>query len=385
MIMSNSSSNRGETNDASEKQNGPDETTPLTSEAPKRSLQSAIITCIICTIMILLSVLLINVNKFIMGMNRFPYSMPLIVFQMVLCTLLSGSLFACKPSSFPALTDPATKIHVDVKFITTMFLPIAVFFSVGLVLGNAAYSHLGLAFIQMLKECNIVCVYILSVITRSEMLSMRSIQVIMLSIVGMSLTIHGERRFTLIGFLLQIGAVVCESLRITFQSMLLKGRKFDPLSYVLISSPISGMIVLSSALLSMLVPNKSGGFALPHVYEVVHWAPWLILSGVVAFCLNISIAAVMYRVGGMSYLICQLVKDVAAVVIGIFLLHEAVSGIQFIGFGLQLLAVLSWSLLKSFPEIFEEKGLIHGLVACGRLLIWPSEVETLQASPKSKV
>merc|ERR1719454_1874968 len=96
---------------------------------------------------------------------RFPHAIPLVLTHMIVCTVLTLLLRMVTPSLFPSLTDPDTRIEVDRKFMLKGVLPIGACFASSLVLGNMAYSYLGVAFIQMIKESNLVWVYILCIIS----------------------------------------------------------------------------------------------------------------------------------------------------------------------------------------------------------------------------
>merc|ERR1740121_251754 len=170
--------------------------------------------------------------------DRFPYAVPLTCLQQAFCTLLAAALLCVQPSLFPSLTDEAQKVKVDARFVLTGSLPIGALFATSLVLTNLAYEHLSVAFLQMMKEANIVLVYLLSLLAALEVFSWRHVQVIIFAIFAASLTIKGELNFSLDGFLIQLTGGICECARIVLQSVLLSGKKLDALSYVLIISPI---------------------------------------------------------------------------------------------------------------------------------------------------
>jgi len=314
--------------------------------------------------MITFSVSLINFNNWLMKPTRFPHALLIVLIQMGICTSLALLFFMLKPSVFPALTDPDTKIDLNLSFYLKTILPIASVFTVNIILSNVVYAHLGMAFIQMIKETNVIWVYVLSVFCALEKLSMRAFQVISIAIVAMALTMRGELNFHFFGFMLQICAVLCDAVRVVLQSVQLYGKRVDPLSYVLLMSPSCGVLVICALLVISAIPSGVVGpdLALPAVSEVLHWAPWLVADSILAFVLNISIAMVIQDNGPLSYIMCGIMKDVVAVVVSVTILHERVSILQGCGFGLQLFAVLTWFLFKADPQKFES-GIVNGLIA----------------------
>mmetsp|Transcript_3602 Transcript_3602/g.7880 ORF Transcript_3602/g.7880 Transcript_3602/m.7880 type:complete len:376 (-) Transcript_3602:73-1200(-) len=333
---------------------------------------------VICSLMVISSVGLINFNKWLMTYGRFPHAMPLVLIHMIVCTLLAMILRVVKPSLFPALSGGGLT-GLGLKFYVQGALPIALVFALSMVLSNMVYSHLGMAFIQMIKESNLVWVYIISVICAFERLRFSSITVVCLGIVGMSLTIHGEAHFSLVGFILQLAAILCEATRIILQGLLLQGKKLDPLSYVLTTSPFCGALLVIVLAISAPIGNKPEDMELPLWSEVWKWAPLLLADAVLAFFLNVSIALVLKYTSPMSYVMCQLVKDCLAVAVSIIILGEAVGALQYVGFFIELFAACTWSLMKNNPAEFEE-----GLVAGFRAILFGIKQTPMAAAPIEK-
>mmetsp|Transcript_3603 Transcript_3603/g.7882 ORF Transcript_3603/g.7882 Transcript_3603/m.7882 type:complete len:373 (+) Transcript_3603:88-1206(+) len=306
----------------------------------------------LCFIMIVFSVSLINFNKWLMDYGRFPHAIPLVLIHMIICTVLALMLLKVKPSLFPALTDPDKDIGLDMKFYVTGALPVAIVFMGGLVLGNMVYSHLGMAFVQMIKQSNVVWIYFMSILCGMEQLKRHTFLVILFAIVGTSFTIKGETNFSAVGFFLQVGALCCETARIVIQGILLQGKKLDPLSYVLITSPLSAVLLVIVLCISVPIADKPRDMELPHWSELRQYAPLLVADAILAFCLNVSIALVIKYTSPISYVMCQLAKDVVAVILSVQI-GETVAPMQALGFMIQLLCVGMWSLMRSNPAEFE--------------------------------
>merc|ERR1719362_1683362 len=106
---------------------------------------------------------LIKYNKFLMSRERFPYAVNLTFGHMV-----SGSIFLLFlrklfPSAFPSLEPDSTQ-PVNWRLLTRGALPIATCLCGTLVFSNVAYMHISVAFIQMMKEVNVVVVYLFSLV-----------------------------------------------------------------------------------------------------------------------------------------------------------------------------------------------------------------------------
>lgn len=304
---------------------------------------------------------LIAFNKYLMTEGNFPFAVPIVMMHMLFCSFFTGVLFLVRPSLFPSLTDPDRKVNIDKDLILYGALPIAVFFSITLVLSNVAYLHSSVAFLQMMKEANLVLVYVFSLVAVLERFSWRSVRILIFVIIGTTLTIHGELNFSMHGFLIQASSQVFECMKIVLQAMMLTGRtKLDVLSYVLIVSPLClALLSVAFGALCMLRPNEN--LAVPGWSDIEAWWPFLLANASVAFLLNVAVAMFMKASSAVAYILAGIFKDAMIVLTGFFLLHEHISHLQFVGFGMQLIGILVWSLVKVAPDKFED-GVVNGLV-----------------------
>lgn len=336
----------------------------LPKETPSSQWLQLVRTIFLGTLVISLSVGLININSYLMKPGRFPFAGSLVLVHMVFCSFSAAVLFAAKPSLFPSMTDPMKQVTLGTGFFLQKSLPVALSFSGSLVLTNMAYIHLSIAFLQMLKEANVVLVYIFSILVSLEAFTQKQAGLIGIIILATTLTIRGEVHFSTVGFFIQSGAILCECVRITLQGLLMSGggKKLDPLSYVLLISPVCTVILGTGLYVFARVPPAfaGAGMQLPQAADFQAWWHLLLLDSAIAFGLNVSIATLITYTSPMAYVLCQILKDITAVLTGIVVWKETVSRVQAFGFMLQILAVLTWSLLKTFPNQFEG-GLLLGL------------------------
>jgi len=297
---------------------------------------------------------LIAFNKYLINVDRFPFAISLVLIHAVFCSLCTGVLYLCKPSLFPSLTDPAKKVTVDASLILKGALPIAALFSAQLVLSNTAYLHLSVAFLQMMKEANLVLVYVFSLIAALEKFSWRSVSILVFIIFATTLTIHGEVNFSWTGFMIQGIGQIFECAKIVLQAMLLTsaGRKLDALTYVMLVMPLCAVILGTGMGILMIFPHAH--FATPEWHHLVEWWPLLLLNACVAFILNVVIALFVKHSSAIAFILAGIVKDAMIVAAGAFFFREVITIIQGFGFLLQLVAILVWSLIKTFPDRFEE-------------------------------
>lgn len=94
-------------------------------------------------------------------------------------------------------------------------VPVGALFACVLWLGNAAYLHLSVSFIQMLKASMPVAVFFVGVLMKTESYSHLTAFNMLIVGTGIAIASWGELNFVLVGVLLQAGSIACESLRIT--------------------------------------------------------------------------------------------------------------------------------------------------------------------------
>lgn len=311
---------------------------------------------------------LIAYNKYLMDMDRFPYAICLVLLHAIFCSVCSGVLYLLRPSLFPSLTDPAQKVTVDSSLILTGALPIALFFSAQLVLSNTAYLHSSVAFLQMMKEANLVLVYVFSLIAALERFSWRSVSILAFIIFATTLTIHGEVNFSWTGFAIQGMGQLFECCKIVLQAMLLTsaGRKLDALTYVMLVMPLCAVILAGGICVLTAFPHEH--FLVPDWHHLEQWWPHLLANACIAFLLNVIIALFIKQASAVAFILAGIVKDAMIVATAVVALREVVSLLQTVGFVLQLMGILVWSVIKTFPDRFE-----HSVAEGFMSFIFPSE------------
>lgn len=297
---------------------------------------------------------LIAFNKFLMSEERFPYALFLGLVHMSCSFGLNLVLLRCHPALYPSLTHPLKKVHLDAGFVVRLLLPIVGCFSAQLVLNNVAFMHSSVSFLQMMKESNVVLVYLFSLALALESFSCRRALVLLLIIGATFLTIRGEFRLSRIGLTVQGVSIVCESMKLTLQSYTLSstGKKLDALTYVMVIAPLVFLLLaITTAALGLLWPSCPEALRIPPWQKIVEYKVLLIANGFVAFAMNVSHALFIKNSSAITFILVGIIlKDVMIVLWGALFLGEPLSRLQGLGFALQLVGIVVWSLLKIFQE-----------------------------------
>eukprot|EP00930_Biecheleria_cincta_P054938 TRINITY_DN41311_c0_g1_i1.p1 TRINITY_DN41311_c0_g1~~TRINITY_DN41311_c0_g1_i1.p1 ORF type:complete len:385 (+),score=52.00 TRINITY_DN41311_c0_g1_i1:103-1257(+) len=309
---------------------------------------------------IIASSVLINYNKYLMHQDRFPFPMALVMLHNFTGTLFALVLLKLWPSLFPALTEPSQMVTLDRSFIFGKAGPVAFCFAGSLVLSNTAYRYANVAFLQMIKQTNVVTVYLISLVVGTEVFKLNLLLVLISIMLATACTIRGELNFSMLGLMVQGACGIVESTKIVIQGVLLagKGQKLDPLTFVLVISPLCFCCL--SVIVGVHVVHPLFFVQLPTWSNFVA-CKWLLIGNVVvAFSLNLIIANFLKRGSPLSFTCTNLIKDAMIVIASSAVLGEAVSKGQSAAFCCQLFLIGLWSLMKSFPDYFQD-GVFLGL------------------------
>lgn len=319
---------------------------------PQPSWKEWILCLTLPFLMMFLSISLIQINQHLMKEDHFPYPFALVIAHCVFCSLFALILLRFQPQMFPALTDPDLKVELSAKYMTTAILPIAVCFAVSLVGSNLAYRYCTVAFLQMVKEANIISIYVMALMAGIDTFSWTQASILLVMLTATWSCVEGELNFSLFGFLTQMISSLCECAKTIFQALVLsgKGQKLDPLSSVLVVMPVCGLILFAVLLFNSFVLG-SGFAAVPSVEEVYLWHRLLMCSTLNAFALNVTVAMFLKYLGPVIYILFGNIKDVLVVCMATYIIRETVSLWQVIGFTTQVACVFSWTSYKQYGTI----------------------------------
>jgi len=298
---------------------------------------------------IALSTTMIESNKWLMHSSRFPYPFTLTAMHMSMSFKLANIVRFFHPQAFPAFeTLQITKGYC------LKFLALGVPFACSIVCGNWAYKYVSVAFLQIMKESNIVTIFFFSVLAGIEVFRGHAVALLGLIFFGAAMGVHGEMHFVWMGFLLQVCSSFSECAKIIVQSFLMSGEsKLDPMSLVFFMAPACFLSVLGP--LYYFEGHELGEIG-GRVREL--W-PYLTVNASLAFVLNATVAQCIKQLSSIGFLLCGIVKDIAIIIVSTWYMGESLTHLQQLGFTMALSGVASYTLYKQNLECFDE-GLRQG-------------------------
>jgi drug/metabolite transporter (DMT)-like permease len=162
-------------------------------------------------------------NKHILTGYKFPYPATLVLIHMLFASA------CCTTAKVLGLVDIP---QLALRQWLTQILPVGLCFAVSLVLGNAAYLYISVAFVQMLKASTPVVVLLCSFAFGLEKPTFKLAGFIVLISAGISTACANEIDVSVIGVAVQMSAVGAEALRLCLVNMLLvsKGLRLSSLA-----------------------------------------------------------------------------------------------------------------------------------------------------------
>ncbi|CAK0851066.1 unnamed protein product [Prorocentrum cordatum] len=295
----------------------------------------------LCALYIFLSGGLINFNKYLMHKGRFPHPMFLTAVHMLASLILTSLTLLVRPSLMPGVEKCKGKMFQ--LYNSACLAPIGMLFAIMLYGSNKAYLYCSVAFLQFMKEANVVLVFLFSAMCGLQFINRQRVFVIAWVILGSTLCVSGELNFVFIGFMIQGLSQFAECMRAVIAEIVLSGNDFklDPMSYTMFVAPVCLLVlVIGNALI----------WEQAVLDDLAVWWPYLIPNACIAFCLNVTIAQVIKETSAVGFIITGVVKDIALVVFSSVVFHDLITMKQWLSFTVTLSGVFFWSFMKINPN-----------------------------------
>jgi len=267
----------------------------------------------------------ITYNKFLLSVAGFPYPIALTLWHMFFCSTIA---FAIVRSGWVRSVDMSFETYV------AAIVPIGGCYAVALWIGNAAYLHLSVSFIQMLKALMPVAVFLAGSVMGTESFGVTKLANMVIIAVGVAIASFGELNFNVFGVALQLGSIIAESIRLTLVQLLLQSRglKLNPITTLYYVSPCCFVFLLVPFFGLELLPLANDA-------RVVINPFYMITNASVAFCLNMAVFLLIGKTSALTMNVAGVVKDWALIAVSVFVFGDPVSSVNLGGYLVAFLAV----------------------------------------------
>jgi len=206
-----------------------------------------------------------------------------------------------------------------------------------------AYLYITVAFIQMIKASTPVVVLIFSFGFGLEKPNARLCFYICLITAGVTTSCVAQVSVSYVGVALQMGALVCEAMRLCLVNVLLvsKGVKLSSLASLYFIAP--------TCLLCLLLPwahlEAPAIFADPHVFGRTGYLT-LLANSSIAFCLNIATMALIKHTSALTLNVAGVFKDLLLILWSVIVSGAIVSTTQYFGYAIAFSGVTGYTAYK---------------------------------------
>lgn len=292
---------------------------------------------------------IILLNKYMLSVTAFHY--PIVLSSMgVLC----GWTLALIGVHVTKTVDLSN--HADLTFAQWCknVLPIGFFQGTTLMLGNMAYFHLTLSFLQMAKAASPAVLFFVLYFTGLDKWHTNVALGVLVIILGTLVASLGEMNFTWIGFALIFGAEVTEAVKNALMQFLLANKKF---------SMWEGMYFISPASLFFLTIAATA-FEFKHMRENDAWGmmvdkPYLFAAaGFLGFVVNFCSLGVIKNIGSLTLKVLAQIRSVLIIIFGVIFYHDEVTILQMAGYGVAVVGFAGYNVAKvqaKEQEILEQR------------------------------
>ncbi|KIM79047.1 hypothetical protein PILCRDRAFT_823899 [Piloderma croceum F 1598] len=266
----------------------------------------------------------------------FPYPLFVTALHMFVQFSLAASIRAIWPKQFRPERNPVRNDYIRKA------VPTAVATGLDIGLSNLSLKTITLSFYTMCKSSSLIFVLLFAFILRLETFSFRLVGVISLIFSGVVLMVATETQFVLSGLLLVLSASAFGGLRWGLTQLLLRDKKMgldNPAATVFWLSPLMGLFL---AIISLVLEGWVRVFTSPFFdgfWATLNTLPYLLLPGLVAFCMMMSEYYIVQRAGVVPMSIAGIAKEVTTITISAWFFGDELTPLNITGVAITICGI----------------------------------------------
>mmetsp|Transcript_111198 Transcript_111198/g.192797 ORF Transcript_111198/g.192797 Transcript_111198/m.192797 type:complete len:372 (+) Transcript_111198:96-1211(+) len=306
------------------------------------SLTKIVSVAAICGIFMVTGPTLVMLNKYIMQGLGFDYPLSL----SCLGLLTSAVCIRCAVCLGFATVRAESLDVVSGRDWFRIALPIALCKAVTLAAGNAAYLHLGLGFIQMLKAFTPVVVLVVGKLLRVAQPSTTAVRFVFVIVAGTLIEVRGKMDASLIGLALMLTSEVMEAMNWVMTQKLLQNSKFTIVESLYVLAPPGAACLLLAAVIFEWPRLLRRG----DLQKVADAPLYFAIAALVGFAVNFIGFLVVQATSTLTMKILNTARGIGLVMVGMLIYRETYALQQSIGYAVALVGFIGYNYAQLFPE-----------------------------------
>ncbi|KAJ3532711.1 hypothetical protein NM688_g7383 [Phlebia brevispora] len=307
-------------------------------EKKRRWWRNALINMLFIGSWFLFAMVLSVYNKWMFSPEHFGFPFPL--FVTTLHMFVQFSISAILRTAFPRTFRPEHSPGRDDY--ARKLVPTGMATGLDIGLSNLSLKTITLSFYTMIKSSSLVFVLLFAFLFRLEIFSWRLIGVIVLICCGVLLMVATETQFVFGGFLLCLSGSALAGLRWSLTQLLLKNKKLGldhPVATIFWLSPIMGVtLAVVSAILDRW-SELAGSRFFASAGATFRTCFYLLIPGVLAFCMTLSEYFIILRAGVVPMSIAGIAKEVSTITLAAWFFGDELTPLNITGVGITVCGI----------------------------------------------
>ncbi|RGB42127.1 triose-phosphate transporter family-domain-containing protein [Rhizophagus diaphanus] len=231
-------------------------------------------------------------------------------------------------------------------------------------MANASFVFITLSFYTMIKSSTPIWVLVFAFIFGLEQPRLILIFIISIISFGVILTVAGETKFNLTGFLLVLGAAIVSGLRWSLTQMLLQKEEGmnNPVATLYYVSPIMFILMI---ILSFIFEDPLFIFRTSKHFEDVNTGIetflLMFLGGFLAFCMTIAEFALIKNTSTVTLSVAGISKEILVISLSVLIYHDVLTPINLLGLVISIFGIAGYNYYKIRKTSEDKKGRYHVL------------------------
>jgi len=301
-------------------------------------LRHAAFAIAMCAAFMVIGPALMLLNKHIMQAHAFRYPLSLSGLGVLASTLFSRASVAL---GFAEVRKESREVVAGAKWFRTA-LPVGACKALSLATGNAAYLHLGVGFIQMLKAFTpaIVMAVMLSIGSRRPNRS--TVFWVFVIVAGTVMEVKGELHATTLGLALMTASEVSEAVNLVMTQALLQDSKFTAIEGLYFLAPPSTLCLFGAAAATEWPLMMRSG----HLATIAEHPLDFVGAAALGLAVNFVTMLLVQATSSLFTKVLNTFRCVCLVVVGVVVYGEVISGVELVGYSVALIGFAGYNYVQ---------------------------------------
>ncbi|CAJ0645408.1 6452_t:CDS:2 [Entrophospora sp. SA101] len=289
-----------------------------------------------------------NESANLMGKDSFNLNLPLLI-SVIHAGMHSIISFVLMNDILPFLYERKKGKSISMHSYVTRVIPCAVAAGLEICMANASLVYVTLSFYTMVKSSTPIWVLLFAFLFHLEQPRILLILIIAVISIGVILTVAGETKFDLIGFLLVLSAAIISGLRWTLTQILLQKEEGidDPISTLYYISPVMFALML---ILSLIFENPLFVFSTSMHFQdfttSLQTFGLVLIGGLLAFCMTVAEFALIKNTSTVTLSVAGISKEVLIITLSVIIYHDVMTSINLLGLVISIFGIAAYNYYK---------------------------------------